>query len=450
MDLSCIDFSSLNVMIGTDIPDDNAAPINLKRKQINELTDHTSLLIIGYVKSVESKDYIIPYEITQLIISFYHKPLIIFLYEPHQSGGIFNIVNLEHTKKSFRIHSLQDISTPNLSAPFCFIPNIKNIIPSNVNIKTNEPFYDALICQQYPDNDMSYLNHGYMGGAKSTVLLLFNSHSVDSMQYYAYQTQYLKDFNESCEQFVFCGDKFGIIGCDTNYLYQLKLQHINNIELYKSYQIGCYSRYLQGKSNKMQSGVQFPHMEYLKSAEKLFTISCNKLIIEHIGFNPSYNKIMVPECDIFDLNTHKWTSLTAYNIQLQTYAKSFLCSTDYYDKSIYMISNCGPISQFDLVKNTWIHYKYTYNKDYYRSCYEPKTYLSSCEFYNYENGNPVLWVSEKNKNVLSCAFLTAKHQVQFRKFDLRDKNLKWIEINDGISRSKLLESSHKGSALFMS
>eukprot|EP01084_Bolivina_argentea_P015557 29152_1 len=419
MDLSCIDFSSLNVMIGTDIPDDNAAPINLKRKQINELTDHTSLLIIGYVKSVESKDYIIPYEITQLIISFYHKPLIIFLYEPHQSGGIFNIVNLEHTKKSFRIHSLQDISTPNLSAPFCFIPNIKNIIPSNVNIKTNEPFYDALICQQYPDNDMSYLNHGYMGGAKSTVLLLFNSHSVDSMQYYAYQTQYLKDFNESCEQFVFCGDKFGIIGCDTNYLYQLKLQHINNIELYKSYQIGCYSRYLQGKSNKMQSGVQFPHMEYLKSAEKLFTISCNKV------------SIMLPQCDIFDLNTHKWTSLTAYNTQ--TNAQSFLCSTDYYDKSIYMISNCGPISQFDLVKNTWIHYKYA-----------PKTY----EFY--VNGNPVLWVSEKNKNVLSCAFLNAKHQVQFRKFDLRDKNLKWIEINDGISRSKLLESSHKGSALFMS
>ena len=338
-------------------------------------------------------------------------PLNIFLFEENKSQ--FYIINNGYNNYSKFVPQMNNNSY--LLRPFCYIPNISSSIKFNKN-------YDSIICLS------QHRSYNY------PTLLLFETNGIKLNNNNIKCNSYISTieisqrnslYNRSPNQFLFCGNKHGIIYEDDRILYQLKLKDINinsNLNNFK------FTKMEQNKNKFFESpysnywNCYGLSMNYFKNEEKIFVINCfyteKDCSHQRTSIRVSYAK-----CGIFDLNKYEWKQIETYKYNhyyddyhdYDDYYHNYydcmigICQNNQYDiNSIYTLTNYGHTSKYDIHENKWI------------KLYED---LDNEQLQFVNNKLPMLWMDD-NPYILYCY-----NNKKFC-FDIRDNDTKWIQIND--------------------
>ena len=312
------------------------------------------ILIHGFVRELQrvlSGNTIVPFDVIQLLISFYSFPTRIFCINDktnklYTSNGISaGCIDIKCNKFKF-------------NSSGCFIPNIssycKALLPGcdGVIINTLNPGQQQIDATQECNQE----NH----------LILFKSDeigqpNIKALHYNTIQAE--KVTNPAKTKFVVC-EEIGMVFCNGGHSTILSLDlseivgggpDVDSLWVSVKFQSFCNSEMWHIRE-----------LEHIHGTAKLFAIDSPPG--DTIDINRFFQKLLEPDvinvafhhdtrCNILDINTKRWTSIPAFVIKNEEVAKKQtfgICKQNKFDSNkVYVVADQGQVSVLDYNKISW-------------------------------------------------------------------------------------------------
>eukprot|EP01084_Bolivina_argentea_P310373 537065_1 len=295
----------------------------------NELLTHG--FIRQHIQNRFKRHTIFALSLIQMICDFYSSTLNLFLYIAYTETKYHSISNLvnKYCRKNISLNTS------------CYVPNISSHI--NMINSNKHKSYDGFIgiCKLHNNFVTDYNTYyTYIALVKSNKIpnkmiyydLYLSSKSTDQLSY------------SSAQNMVYCKQKRMII-------YYHRARNNASIKCLKLNKIDLCSKKFQFKVWRVAPrwGKFFKAMECIYDQNKLFLMTAKS----KGGRAANSNAI---NCNLFDYNTKKWKSCS--NFQELKYKNSdfsaSICKNNKYNpRNVYVVSNNGQISIYDMNKNKW-------------------------------------------------------------------------------------------------
>ena len=343
------------------------------------------ILLDGFIREIKSiltKDTIIPNEIIilcSLFLSFAQK---IFIHVDNRESLSLHVLDLELKTISKLIPNNPSNLFLEFPNPHCYIPNISQYLKKSSANNSNLPkSFDGIITSD---------SYSVNSDSQGINILTFESDHADNDT-----IKYYKDSSQSkCdlfEQLIFCGKDHGIIYELNGCLYQCKLQQIDlravDINFSKISDDAAWEN--ENYSGKRSSRTQ---LKYLPN-DKIFAIWRPSLLWGvNYGFG-EFGPLKTNEledlsliCAIFDFKTKKWNKITDFICKRDKKFKGVfskwrgICYDEYRENIVYVVGSKGDVSQYDMVNDEWKYWdmERKLNLGWTVECWMDNKYIICC------------------------------------------------------------------------